>query len=172
MAQIRLSKMNMDNPPNSVLCGVSSIDNQIRDAYSRTLFKQAVAYNVLVDGNLVGNCMIRLVWLCDETAEYYVGDSQFIALEISYIAIDRRFQRKGIGTRVLQMLLQEARRLSEIWPVRFLVLDAFCEKEDWYTSAGFKRYPKVRDLRYPGTVPMRIDLIDIAAAEGYAESLV
>ena len=38
--------------------------------------------------------------------------------------------------------------------------DAFKDKEAWYTSAGFSFYPKEEDMRYPGTVPMKMDFID------------
>lgn len=169
MSELRLSVVRDDCFPNWQ-CGVDSIDGLVRSAFARTLFKQGLAYDIQVDGRAVGSCMVRFVRLLDEGAEYYERDREFIALEISYLAIDRRLQRRGIGTRVLKMLIQMAQRIAASLPVRFLVIDAFPEKEAWYTGAGFRTYPKVEDLRYPDTVPMRMDLIDLEAAERYAES--
>ena len=57
-------------------------------------------------------------------------------------------------------------------PIRFLILDAFKDKEKWYTDAGFRVYPKAEDSRYPGTVPMRMDLIDLKAAKQYVNSYI
>lgn len=101
--------------------------------------------------------MIKLVVLCDEANDYYVTDHEYAALEISYIAIDRRVQGNGIGTRVLARLISDAEKLSKILPIRFLVLDALDDKVQWYLDAGFTTYPKREDLRYADTVPMRID---------------
>ena len=112
-----------------------------------------------------------LVVLCDEANDYYVTDHEYAALEISYIAIDRRVQGNGIGTRVLARLISDAEKLSKILPIRFLVLDALDDKVQWYLDAGFTTYPKREDLRYADTVPMRIDLIDTTLTEKYVGSL-
>ena len=172
MSELRLTVMTEDIPPNSISCGIRSIDDRFKDAYSKTLCKQGLAYNILVDGHLVGNCMIRLVWLCDENEEYYVTDQEYIAFERSYIAIDTRVQQMGIGKRVLTRLMSDAEKLSRNLPIRFLVIDALDDKQQWYLDAGFEEYPKREDLRYLGTIPMRIDFIDKAVAERYVNSQV
>lgn len=151
-------------------CGNRSIDELISRSYGLTLFKQAIAYKILVDNQMVGSCMLKLVWLRDEDVDYYEATCDFAALEISYIAIDKRIQRQGIGSRVLEILIRYAREISQKVPVRFLVLDAFEDKKPWYTKFGFKEYnKKMEDPRYPGTIPMRMDLIDLKSAERYCE---
>ena len=50
------------------------------------------------------------------------------------------------------------------------MLDAFEDKVDWYKRAGFGEYPKRVDLRYPGTVAMKMDFINRCLADAYAES--
>lgn len=128
-----------------------------------------LAYNIEVDGYIVGNCMIKFVKLLDEEAEYYDRDKEFIALEISYLAIGQKMQRHGIGTQALKILIATAKRIADSLPIRFLVIDAFKDKEDWYSRSGFRFYPKAEDLRYPDTVPMRMDLINRSLAERYVE---
>lgn len=171
MSELRLVVMDKEISPN-LSCGVDSIDSLMKNAYAQSIFKQGLAYNIFVDGQLVGNCMIKFVHLLDENEEYYVQDQAFTALEISYLAIDYRLQHRGIGSQVLKILIQESKKIAVHLPVRFLVIDAFKNKTAWYTKAGFQEYPKVEDTRYPGTVPMRMDLIDLKAAEKYATSFV
>lgn len=175
MSKLQLIVMDKDLPAGAISCGVRSIDDLIQDAYSSTLFKQALAFNIFVDNRLIGNCMVKLVSLSlehDEDTKYYVRYKEYTALEISYLAIDTRIQGHGYGKKVLQQLILLAKKVSRYLPVRFLVLDAFKEKEEWYKLSGFKLYPKKEDLRYPGTLPMRIDLIDTDLAEKYEQSLI
>ena len=40
-------------------CGVESIDSLVKGAYAATLFKQVLAYDILVDEIVVGSCMLR-----------------------------------------------------------------------------------------------------------------
>lgn len=168
MSELRLVVMSEEN--SSVSCGVKSIDTLIQGAYAKTIFKQALAYNIMIDDHIIGNCMIRFVRLRDEDVDYYDQDQEFIALEITYLAIDQRVQRHSFGTEVLKMLIARAKQVASELPVRFLVIDAFKDKENWYSSSGFKTYPKVENSRYPGTVPMRMDLIDRELAEEYVKS--
>ena len=163
MSELRLEVMQGDISP-SLSCGEKSIDALMGLAYSKTVSKQALAYNILVDEHLVGNCMLKLVRLCDEIADYYISDNEFIALELSYLAIDRRLQGQGIGTLVLKKLIQWARMKSEELPIRFFVLDAFKARKGWYRGVGFGEYPKKMDPRCPGTVAMRMDFINLELA--------
>ena len=169
MSELRLTIMDKESS-SSFSCGVQSIDELIRSSYAKTIFKQALAYNIEVDGYIVGNCMIKFVKLLDEEAEYYDRDKEFIALEISYLAIDQKMQRHGIGTQALKILIATAKRIADSLPIRFLVIDAFKDKENWYSRSGFRFYPKAEDLRYPDTVPMRMDLINRSLVERYVES--
>lgn len=169
MSELRLKVMEEDCS-STWSCGVHSIDELIRGSYAKTIFKQALAYNIVVDGYTVGNCMIKFVRLLDEDADYYEQDQEFIVLEISYLAIDQRLQKHGLGTQALKILITNAKKIADFLPVRFLVIDAFKDKEDWYYRSGFRVYPKVEDLRYPDTVPMRMDLINRSLAEKYSGS--
>mgnify|MGYP006980476522 CR=1 FL=1 len=71
----------------SLSCGVRSIDDLMRTAYNKTLYKQGLAYNIVLNGHLVGNCMLKIVCLCDETEEYYVTDKQYASCCIPPITI-------------------------------------------------------------------------------------
>lgn len=148
-------------------CGVPAIDGLAENAYEKTLFKQVAAYHVVVDNVVVGGCMIRFVTIVDE--EYCIDDSTYAAIEITYIAIEKKFQHHGFGRRALDILVQEAQRISRILPIRFLVLEALQDKKEWYETAGFREYPRKMDARYPHTVPMCMDFIDKEAVDQYVE---
>ena len=83
MSELRLAVMREDIPSSSpISCGIASIDDRIKDAYSKTICKQGLAYNIYVDGYLIGNCMIKLVVLCDEANDYMI----FLNLQIILIS--------------------------------------------------------------------------------------
>lgn len=170
MSELRLAVMNEDNYPDGISCGVASIDNLIKDAFAKTLFKQAKAYNIVLDNIIVGSCMVRFTSIEDE--EYYVADYTYTAIELVYIAIDKRIQRNGVGTKVLKILIEKAKNIADNFPIRFFTLNAFKNRKEWYVSNGFREYPRIEDERYPDTIPMRIDFINRDLAEKYAESVV
>ena len=50
MSELRLAVMREDIPSSSpISCGIASIDDRIKDAYSKTICKQGLAYNIYVD---------------------------------------------------------------------------------------------------------------------------
>lgn len=168
MSRLQLAVMKKDDLPVGLSCGVPSIDNLMKDAFAKTLFKQAKAYNIILDNRIVGSCMIRFVSIEDE--KFYVTDCTYTAIELVYIAVDRRVQHNGIGTRVLKLLIMSAKNIADNLPVRFFLLNAFRDRKEWYISNGFREYPRTEDERYPDTIPMRIDFINLDLAEKYAES--
>lgn len=47
MSELRLAVMREDIPSSSpISCGIASIDDRIKDAYSKTICKQGLAYNI------------------------------------------------------------------------------------------------------------------------------
>lgn len=169
MAELRLKVAEKDLN-GSISCGVGSIDNLMKEAYYKTLCKQGTAYDILLDDVLVGSCMLKIAILRDENEDYYDADKEFPVVEISYIAIDSAKQSRRIGTYVLRILISKIRDFSKCMPIRFIVIDAFEEKRKWYEQMGFGEYPKIKDNRFPNTVPMKMDLIDLEMVNRYVES--
>ena len=91
----------------------------------------------------------------------------YMAMHIRYLAIDERLQHKGIGTRVLKGLLAEILRLSKIYPIRIITIDALSEYYNWYKKIGFRDIP---GREYDGIVyPMFIDCMSIEEAKRLAD---
>ena len=147
-------------------CGVSSIDESAKEAFAKSIFKQAVAYNILVDGTPAGGCMLCIGSIRNQDDDFYVGDTVFPVVKISYIAVDRKLQGFGIGSRVLNMLIRDIKELSERWPIRYIILDSLPERKDWYKKFGFAIDTNL-ESKEKFAVPMKMDLMDREIAEAY-----
>lgn len=168
MATLKLEVARDDTP--SVKCEFDSLNQMMKDAYYRTILKQAKAYHILYNGQIIGGCMVKFVLLCDE--EYTAGDDDsFPACEISYLVLKESMRGKGIGRYVLDMLIKETRDWAEQIPIRFLIIEAFANLQNWYERIGFKTYERVgKSPAYINTVSMRMDFADREELERYAES--
>ncbi|MBR0282844.1 MAG: GNAT family N-acetyltransferase [Oscillibacter sp.] len=168
MATLELEVVQDDTP--SVTCEFPSLNQMMKDAYYRTILKQAKAYHILYNGKRIGGCMVKFVLLCDE--EYTVGDDDsFPACEISYLVLDETMRGKRIGRYVLDMLIKETRDWAEKIPIRFLIIEAFANLRNWYEGIGFKTYDRAqKSPAYINTVSMRMDFADREELERYAES--
>ena len=64
MATLKLEVARDDTP--SVKCEFDSLNQMMKDAYYRTILKQAKAYHILYNGQIIGGCRVKFVLLCDE----------------------------------------------------------------------------------------------------------
>ena len=126
-------------------CGNPSIETRIKNAYYASLLREGYAYEIIANRQLVGYYMITLTTINgtgipEETREYTSGvyrSLRYAAVEITFIAIDQRYQHNKIGTTVLQGVIKDIRSLSQRIPIRFIVIDALKEKVGWYKKLGF-----------------------------------
>lgn len=74
-----------------------------------------------------------------------------MAMHIRYLAIDKKFQNKGIGTVVLRGIIAEILKLSQIYPIRIITIDALGEYYEWYKKIGFRDIPGIENngITYP-----------------------
>lgn len=138
----------MDKEVTEFKCANSSIEQQIEDAYFITLLKQAYGHQIVIDGTVIGYYMLyfkgiqleEINKIMEEDYESNMAD-YYMAMHIRYLAIDERLQHKGIGTRVLKGIIAEILRLSKIYPIRIITIDALSEYYEWYKTIGFKDIP-------------------------------
>lgn len=124
-------------------CGNDNINKKLEDAYFADLLRQGYTYEISVRNIILGYYMLTLKkytvydWKADEIS-YASGLSRdYFTLHLQYILIDKRYQKKGIGTAVLKKIISDAKQLSNEWPIRFLTLDALPDKYKWYEKCGF-----------------------------------
>lgn len=157
-------------------CGESQINEQILHSYYRHLLNQISVYEILIANSVVGYVAVSVVGVSLDLADgdivdYCDGDSSFGALKINFIGVRRRLQGNGIGSTVIQMIIQKARSNALELPIRFLVLDAINSKVDWYAKRGFKSLnTNENDTSF--TKGMYLDMMDEqhkAAIEKYCD---
>lgn len=171
MSSLKLQTMNSPHFPADFSCGVSSVDELIASAFFTTMMRQGRAYNILVDGVIVGSCMFRFSVIKDENDEYYSNDHAYPVVEIVYIAVDKRIQHRGIGTVALDYFISRIKSIVSDLPVRFIVLNAFNHLEKWYNNRGFRPIDFVKDDLHPNTKHMRLDLLDHTPVDQYTDQL-
>lgn len=90
------------------------------------------------------------------------------AVNIEYIAVDKKYQGYHFGTYILQQIITDVQNLCEYWPVRFITLDALTTKIDWYKALGFKEFKPNNDSS--STVRMYLDCASIDLIHSYVDT--
>ena len=174
MAKIEISKMKKEIPPMTIDCGNASINTLIAKSYYPTILQHAYGYTICFDGKIIGAYMLKFVKIdltdCPEEISDYVSDmcADCFSLHIKYIAVDKKYQRRGIGKYVLQYIVMGVRELCKNWPIRLITLDALKDKYSWYNSLGFLPFNE-KDLDDENTtIKMYLDcLIDSEVVNTY-----
>jgi GNAT superfamily N-acetyltransferase len=118
-------------------------------------------------------CNTKLVKINDDIVAFFTMEFRTLGIPIDYddniypvvclkcLAVDDRFQGKGIGTAIIQYVVLECKELSKFIGCRCLIIDAIKEKVNWYKDRGFQLVDSEEDLnKYDITVPMFIDFRD------------
>lgn len=146
-------------------CGVESINQYVVDSFWATLLQHGYAYQILYAKTVVGYYMITFNHIgiedCPETiSEYTSGMSNFLySVEIKYLAIDKKYQKKGIGTSVLPSIIKSIKDCVLEVPIRLITIDARNDLVNWYKSFGFVELPHNTEWQNGYTTKMYIDCL-------------
>ncbi len=124
-------------------CGNTSINQQIKNSPYINALNLASAYEIKIGNRVVGYYMyhiinIRYKDLAGDISEYY--DERFTSITsfyIDYIAIDKKYQRKGLGTVVLRDIMKELTKKGKVLPIKAISFDTFDYLVKWYEKNGF-----------------------------------
>lgn len=175
MGQLQLYKLNRDVNHELFSCGVESIDDMVYRSYYTTLLQHAYAYVISAQGIALGYYMfnfkkIQLDECPEEISDYRELMEDCISVHIKYIAINEKYQKRGIGRVVMKIIIDDVMELSNKWPVRLITLDAIPDKYKWYEKIGFKVWDKKQIDRCEYTIPMYMDCLkDAKIVEEYVE---
>lgn len=148
-----LRKVTQEVESTSFRCGNEGIERQIADSYYATLLREGYGYEITIQAENepsipVGYCMIKLVTLNKEHipeeeqecySQVYANRSlQHAAIEITYLAIDEKVQRNGVGASALKLIVNKIRLASRDVPIRYIVLDSLVGKMSFYKDKGFQ----------------------------------
>lgn len=84
--------------------------------------------------------------------------SEIPAMKIGRLAIDKRFQKQGIGAFILKWAIGYVEFYSHHLGIRYVTVDAYSHKVDWYESHSFAQNLSYRKRKY---VSMRFDLFNL-----------
>lgn len=160
-------------------CGNMSINTLVEKSYYPTILQHAYGYDVCYNGKVIGVYMLKFVKILLDTCPDEISEFQSdlckdcFSVHITYIAVGKEYQKKGLGTIILKYIIKSVMDLCEKWPIRLITLDALKEKYDWYKSLGFCPLNE-RDMdNDEATIKMYMDcLLDAELVNTYYESLV
>lgn len=171
---INIRKLQRDPAGVPFDCGIAGINDLVQRSYYPTILQHLYAFEILVDGVIVGYYMygFRRIKLSESPGDIgdYISDlSEYCyALHIRYIAISEQYQRIGIGSKALGLLILQVQELCKTWPVRLITLDALKEKVEWYKSKGFVMFNEDDIGNSKKDVAMYLDcLVDPEKLERY-----
>lgn len=165
MGELILSKLK--NDVYSFDCGNNSINRLVYESYYATLLRYAYGFKIDYYNNPIGYFMVCLRdfevnMLSERFSDYEsILSNKCYSIHIKYIAIDKKFQRHGIGTKIIHTIISETIKKSDNnLPIRMITLDAIKEKITWYENIGFKKLYDEDDDTLSSTVIMYIDCIN------------
>ena len=169
----QLIEMEIDaEAPKEFDCGNGTINEMVKNSFFPHLINQQKVFKILFGEQVVAYYAISLSRIQEEgIALEYNRTPEFGVIYLDYIAVDVRFQKKGIGSILLDTIILKGRKLSEIIPARILVLEALQGKEAWYNSRAFITF---KDDKANGKQYMYFDLLSaerLAKIEAYSETL-
>lgn len=176
MGKIVIEKLDHDVLDQDFDCGNSSINRQIQESYFPTLLQYCYAYQVSISGCVVGYYMIKMRTVNMEKVPEKLSEytcslvNSCSAVHISYIAVDKRYQNRKIGTYILKTIVNQVLKMCQQFPITIITLDALKEKYEWYKDRGFIAFSE-SDLTAPGvTIPMYVScILNQEAVDNYCD---
>ena len=125
-------------------CGNASINSHLQtNAYYDDIMKYRSTHiirgkNTAGERYVLGFFTLSLIIVDYESVDDGKLDStEYSAVYLEYIGVDRKYQGNGIGTSVIEYVSGYTQELSESLGCRFFILDALVEVVNWYAERGF-----------------------------------
>ena len=143
-----------DHDFNSFYCGNNKIDSFLKNSaiyeqeemLSRT-YLDCFNNNVIGFFTLSANSIEVLAIDTIDSVEEFL-ESDYPAIDITKLAITKKFQEKGIGTYTLKRAIGKILSLSKNIGCRYVTLDSVKNKVDFYKKHGFKIVDIYKDDEY------------------------
>jgi len=114
-----------------------------------------VSFLARLESELVGYFTISAAWIRVTKMETHdqvqdLEDMEYYpALLIGQLAVDKGFERQGIGSRLLQTIYGIAVELQDWIGVRFLLVNATPTSLPWWSRRGFTALRDQKDRKLP-----------------------
>ena len=170
MGTLRFEKVTVDVEKTPFDCGIKSINEYVKDSYYPTVVQHAYAYSIRSDNNRILGyyqvlfCEIEMDVFPDDIADYdpEIKAGTISSIHIRFIAIDKKYQKHGIGTNSLKIIIKSIIDFTEFFPIRVITIDAMSNLIDWYREFGFQEMLKNTEGQDGVTKAMYFDCLRCA----------
>jgi len=138
-------------------CGDEDLNDFIYENALKHLYEDlAVTYLCMIDDIVLGfisisNASVKIMKKHKKEMKFQY--SEFPAVKIGRLAIDKRYKGMGIGTYLIKWLSGKSEIMGQEIGIRFLSLDAYEKSVDFYKKLGFYIYDNKKR-----NIPMYFDL--------------
>lgn len=156
--QIKVEKLSGEHDLQAFNCGDSDLDSFLRkDALTYQKELVSNTYLCIYDGRMIAYFSLSAdsVRLDEVDREKFkargIGVMDFPAVKVGRLAVNKRYQRRGIGKFVMNLATGKAALLSKSIGCRLLTVDAHPQATKFYEKLGFKpirRYKKKNPVMY------------------------
>ncbi len=109
------------------------------------LAQHAYTYSIVYEKNILGYIQflfrdVELDFFPEDISDMDTGVKENVlsALHIRFIAIEEKYQKRGIGSAALKIAISRIVELSNDWPISMITIDARTDLVGWYEKEGFK----------------------------------
>lgn len=162
--KIRVSAITDEIDVNKLKIKNQTIKNNLQNAYFNQVMKLKNVRGIYCDDKLIG---VVVLSVCVTKAKDKLENNEYGAVKLDTLVIDERYRNLGIGTKILNVLINELKEYSNKLGYRFFVLDALSDKSDWYHRRGFESHGKA-ELENP-LITMSVDFADDKLINKYME---
>lgn len=150
----------------SFSCGNYTMERfLIENAYHHHITREASTTLVYYNNIVIGYYTLNRTALNFEFPNSLIKKEHTYALDLARLAVSDKYQGKGIGTLILQHIVDIAYRIND----RFITTDALYEKWNWYKKRGFMYLieDEIKSSTSSKYVYMIMDLYDPRIEEDY-----
>ena len=146
MADLHFRLLNRDIENTSFDCGNASVNELIKQSYYPTILQHGYCFEVSIQNRIVGYYMLMLIPIDWQDSHGLLDDKysdmcrQSAVVHIKYLAVEAKYQGKGIGSAILDSIIRRVNEYSKYLPIRLIQLEALKDKYSWYTKRGFVAY--------------------------------
>lgn len=148
-------------------CGTPTINTYLLDgtAYYEHIMKLTNTKLIKLDGRVVGYYSLQFKTIAIEG-----NRTLYPCICLKYICTDLNYQNMGIGTKVLNFVVNNSKLTSDFVGCRCLLIDALTTKIQWYKDRGFDFLEDDDSIDLEeSTVEMIIDFRNNEAVNNYFE---
>lgn len=164
--QIEFVDITMDEKTEGFKCEEPRLNSFLdHDAYYEHIMCLSKTKLVKVNNKLVGYYTLALKPI--ETIIEDSDDIQYMGISLKYLAVDEKYQNRGVGTLILNNVLPMCQEFASSIGCRCLYIDAVDSKVEWYLKRGFQALNNKNNNIYNTTTPMIIDYQDDEIVNDY-----